>query len=220
MAVNGIGPENMARACSEREIPFVTFSSDQVFDGVKGGLYVEGDRTNPLNIYGTSKAEAERRVLALGSQALIVRTAAFFSPYDPHNFAVALMQALRAGREFPAARDQFVSPTYVPDLVDAVLDLLIDGETGIWHLTNAGRVSWAQFAALVAQRARLDRKSIRRVPGAALGMRAPRPADVALHSGRGQVLPPLEHAISRFVDGCWNSPHFRGDGTEFNALMS
>jgi dTDP-4-dehydrorhamnose reductase len=202
MLANGIGPENLARACRDMGIPLVTFSSDQVFDGSKGASYVEDDALNPVNVYGCSKAEAERRVLAIGGQVLVVRTAAFFSPHDRYNFAIALMDALNQGRPFSAAADEWVSPTYVPDLVDAVLDLLIDGETGVWHIANAGRVSWAEFADWIADRAGIKQPRIERVPGAALWARAKRPQDVALSSQRAQLLPALDTAIDRFVDTC------------------
>jgi dTDP-4-dehydrorhamnose reductase len=91
---------------------------------------VESDAPNPLNVYGRSKAEAERRTLAAGGKPLVVRTAAFFSPHDPHNFAAWVVRELSAGRPVRAAEDAVVSPTYVPDLVRAAFDLLIDGETG------------------------------------------------------------------------------------------
>jgi dTDP-4-dehydrorhamnose reductase len=110
------------------------------------------------------------------------------------------MAALRSGGSFAAAADQFVSPTYVPDLVDAVLDLLIDEETGIWHLTNTDRVSWADFAGWIADRAGLAAPRITSVPGAELGARAARPSDVALSSARATLLPGLGTAIDRFVD--------------------
>src|SRR5690606_5345706 len=77
-AANVRGPANLARACRARGIAFVTFSSDQVFDGAKGSPYVETDPPRPLNVYGRSKAEAELRVLDIDPDALVIRTAAFF----------------------------------------------------------------------------------------------------------------------------------------------
>ncbi|HYF23869.1 MAG TPA: sugar nucleotide-binding protein [Caulobacteraceae bacterium] len=201
MAANAVGPENLARACERRGVPFVTFSSDLVFDGEAGRPYVEGDPTSPLNVYGRSKAEAEARVLATGADALIARTAAFFSPHDVHNFAVHTLATLSQNRVFRAANDCFVSPTYVPDLVDATLDLLIDGETGVWHLANRGRFSWAEFARTLAEAADLDPSLVEGATGADLGWAAPRPADVALSSERGQLLPAVESGVERFVHG-------------------
>jgi dTDP-4-dehydrorhamnose reductase len=199
MAANALGPENLARACERRGLPLVTFSSDLVFDGRAGRPYVERDATEPLNVYGLSKAEAERRVLAVGAKALIARTAAFFSPHDPYNFAVHALASLREKRAFVAANDCFVSPTYVPDLVDATLDLLIDGETGVWHLANRGRFSWAEFARTLADAAGFDARLVEDAPGSSLGWAAARPADVALGSDRGEILPTADNAVERFV---------------------
>ena len=202
MAANVEGPENLAYACKDYDIPLITFSSDQVFDGYKGTSYVESDPLNPLNVYGRSKVEAERRVLAVGGRALVIRTAAFFSPDDSYNFAVSVLRSLHSRKTLFAAEDEFVSPTYVPELVDSVLDLLIDGETGIWHLANRGRVSWASFAALIAERSDTDARTIVPVHGASMGCRAPRPTDVALTSSRCSLLTSLESAIDRFMHAC------------------
>jgi dTDP-4-dehydrorhamnose reductase len=201
LLANAHGAELLARACARRGTPFATFSSDLVFDGALGRPYVESDAPRPLNVYGHSKALAETAVLAAWPQALVVRTAAFFSHQDPHNFAVHVLDALHHGRAVQAAEDCFVSPTYVPDLVNTTLDLLIDGDSGLRHLTNVGRVSWAGFARMLAERAGLDPELVRGFPAEALGFRAPRPPDVALDSERGRLLRPLDAAIDRFLAG-------------------
>ena len=198
-AANVGGPALLARACADAGIAMVTYSSDLVFDGTKGEPYVESDAPSPLGAYGRSKAVAEAAVLSAGGRALAIRTAAFFSPYDPHNFAQALVRSLAAGEPFEAAADLVVSPTYTPDLVDATLDLLIDGETGIWHLANPGAVTWAEFAGKLARAVGLDERLVVPVPAARFGWAAPRPASVALASTRGAMMPSLEDAISRFA---------------------
>jgi dTDP-4-dehydrorhamnose reductase len=177
----------------------VGFSSDLVFDGRTGRPYVEGDAPCPLNVYGESKARAEREILALGGCGLMVRTAAFFSAYDPYNFAAYVARTLAAGQTLEAAEDLVVSPTYVPDLVDAVLDLVIDGERGLRHLANPGALSWAEFARAIARALDLDPGLVRGVPAASFGWAAARPAYVALSTERGQVMPPLENAIARYA---------------------
>ncbi|WP_426163251.1 family 1 glycosylhydrolase [Sandarakinorhabdus sp. DWP1-3-1] len=196
--VNAIGPQTLARAATERGIRLVHISSDQVFDGRAGAPYHERDRTRAVNAYGRAKAESERRVRLACPDALIVRTAAFFSPHDPHNFAVHALDTLARGQPFPAAADQIVSPTYVPDLVTTLLDLLIDGENGIWHLASAGGMDWAEFAGALAEASGLQRRLVRRANGGALGQLAPRPADARLTSCRGLVMPALASAIERF----------------------
>lgn len=195
-AANCTGAVALARACAACGLPTVHFSSDLVFDGALGRPYREGDPCNPLNAYGRSKAAMEAAIGAQPGRHLIVRTAAFFSPWDPHNFAVHVVEALAAGRRFAAAADQIVSPTYVPDLCNAVLDELIDGTEGMLHLANGGAASWADFAVAVAEACGLPASLIDAVPGAALGWKAARPARAPLASAR---MPGLEHALRAFA---------------------
>ncbi|MDP2010309.1 MAG: NAD(P)-dependent oxidoreductase [Phenylobacterium sp.] len=197
-AANTSGAARLAEACAARGLPFVGFSSDLVFDGKADRPYVESDAAGPLNVYGASKLAAERHVISANDRALMIRTAAFFSPYDPHNFASQLVHRLAAGQSVIAAGDLIVSPTYVPDLVDAVLDLLIDGETGLWHLTNEGAVSWAEFGGLVAGAFGFNAREVGAAPWRTLGWTAERPAYAALASGRGRLMPTLESAIARY----------------------
>lgn len=198
--VNAEGAAALARACAAMGTRFVGFSSDLVFGGDLGRPYVETDLPGALNVYGRSKADAERRMLAENPAALVIRTAAFFSPHDPYNFAHAAVAAARAGQAFRAARDLFVTPTYVPHLVDTALDLLIDGESGLWHLSNHGRRSWADFACEAVACAGLDPACIEAVPAESLPWRAPRPIDVSLASERGLLMPSLEAALGQYAD--------------------
>jgi dTDP-4-dehydrorhamnose reductase len=193
------GPVTLARACGAHGVRLVNFSSDLVFDGAKGSPYVESDAPSPLNAYGRAKAEAERRVLEAHPQALMIRTAAFFGPWDRYNFVTLALDALARGERFDAIDDQVVSPTYVPDLVQASLDLLVDGESGIWHLANRGEASWFRLAQLAAQAASLDMRLVQPVRGADLGLVAPRPSYSALASERGALMPPLEDALARYI---------------------
>ena len=198
-AANAAGAVRLARACHGRGLPFVGFSSDLVFDGERVGPYAESAPVNPLNVYGASKVEAEREILGMGGRALMVRTAAFFSGSDPHNFAAHLVSSLAEGRAFAAANDLVVSPTYVPDLTEAVLDLLIDGETGLWHLANQGDVTWFEFGQQIAEACGFGRTAIEPRAWRSFGWAAPRPASAPLTSERGLILPSLEHAIDRYA---------------------
>ncbi|GAA5534720.1 family 1 glycosylhydrolase [Deinococcus aluminii] len=195
---NATGPLVLAHACADQGVRLLTFSSDLVFDGRKGTPYVESDIPHPLNAYGRSKQAAEEHVLEALPEALVVRTSAFFGPWDPHNFAAWVRRELRAGQPVRAACDQVVSPTSVPDLTHAALDLLIDGERGLWHLANAGAVSWAEFARLVAGMTGLDAELVEAVPTSALGLSAARPPFSALTSERGWLMPELEDALHRW----------------------
>jgi dTDP-4-dehydrorhamnose reductase len=201
MRANTDGPVALARACARRGIPLVTYSTDLVFDGVARTPYVESAAVAPLNVYGRSKAEAEARVSAVHPGALIIRTSAFFGPWDEHNFLVKTLRRLARGETVDVAHDQQVSPTYVPDLAHASLDLLIDGEHGVWHLANLGSTSWADFARIAADRRGLPTR-VRDVPGTAFGLPAHRPSYSVLGSHRGRLLPSLESAVDRFCNEC------------------
>jgi dTDP-4-dehydrorhamnose reductase len=199
---NLIGPHVLAQACAQRGVRLLGFSSDLVFDGAKDTPYVETDAAQPLNAYGRAKREAERMMLQLHPQSLVIRTAAFFGPWDRYNFVTCALQALRRGEPWPAASDQWVSPTYVPDLVHACLDLLADEERGLWHLANRGAVTWSQLACMAAEAAQLDTRLVRPVPAATLGQLAPRPRYSALASERGLLMPKLDAGLDRFVAEC------------------
>ena len=199
MRENTLGPTVLALAAIRHAVRFLTFSSDLVFDGSLGRPYVESDRVAPLNAYGRSKAEAERRVLDSDPQALVVRTSSFFGPWDQHNFVTQALAALGEGRPFTAAGDMTVSPTYVPDLVNACLDLLIDKESGVWHLTNGEAMSWAELARRACDAAGIDASRLEVRPAAELGMTAPRPVNSALSSERGLILPSFADALARYL---------------------
>ncbi len=196
---NVLGPVNLAAACRRHGVPLVTFSSDLVFDGASTRPYVEDDPVRPLNVYGATKAEAERRVRELLPNALVIRTSAFFGPWDDHNFLAALFRALDSGEAFHAPSDSVVSPTYVPDLVHASLDLLIDGECGIWHLANDGALSWFEFARQAARRSERPVDGILSVHAAQVWRPAMRPAYSVLGSQRGQLLRPLAAALDTYI---------------------
>lgn len=193
------GPATLASSCAERGIALVTFSSDLVFDGTAARPYVESDLPRPLNVYGMSKARAESQVLAAMPDALVIRTSAFFSPHDGYNFVTRTLRALQNDETVDAADDMTVSPTYVPDLVDEVLNLLLDGESGIWHLVNEGAITWYELACRVAKRAGLDTQRIIARSSAELGLGAARPRYSALASERAQLLPSLDDAIERYL---------------------
>lgn len=192
MAANAAGAANLARAAAAHGIPFVTFSSDQVFNGLLGRPYVESDEACPAGVYGHSKAMAERMVGAAGGRPLIVRTSAFFGPWDRYNFAWSVLDALGRGEPFSASASDVVSPTFVPDLCHAVLDLLIDGETGIWHLANQGQTDWFGFARAIAQLAGFD-------PELVFARQDEQVRARALASERGMLLRPFEEALDDYL---------------------
>ncbi len=196
---NAVGPEVLATACARRKIGLVVFSSDLVFGGDTSEPYIETDVLAPLNTYGRSKAVAEAKVLAAHPAPLIVRSSAFFGPWDAHNFVTTTLDVLAAGRPLRVADDIVVTPTYLPDLVIATLDLLVDGATGIWHLTNGCALTWAELAVKAANAARYDPSLILQCSNASFKLPAARPAYSALASERGFMMPTLDNAFDRFM---------------------
>ncbi|RZJ34244.1 MAG: NAD-dependent epimerase/dehydratase family protein [Flavobacterium sp.] len=191
---NSDGPAIVAEACARHGLRFLTFSSDLVFDGSKTDPFLESDSPNPLNIYGKSKFLAEQSVKEILPDSLIIRTSAFFGPWDHHNFVHGVLHALSHNKIFHASND-IVSPTYVPDLVNAALDLLIDNEQGIWHLCNTGAISWKDFAIAVASKAGLNTALVH---DANTDLSAKRPSYSAMRSEKGVFLPALEKAIDEY----------------------
>lgn len=169
------GEENLARAASRLGIPFLTFSSDRVFDGALARPYVEGDETRPACLLGGSHAETERRVLQAHGGALVIRTSKRFGLEDGPERLLSHHSA--AWEAMP-----FLTGTYLPDMVRTALDLLVDGESGVWHLSNEGAVSRREFASLF---------------GIDTGEAAADARLVVLSSERGILMPSLRDAFTR-----------------------
>ncbi len=200
MRDNADGAECLAQSCAELGIPLVTFSSDLVFGGSPASRpLVESDPVDPCNTYGRSKADAERRVLHAAPDALVIRSSAFFGDWDDWNFVSRTLATLHSGGRASAPNDAVVSPTYVSDLGHAVLDLLIDGERGVWHVANRGALSWLELAQLAAEQAGLDASRIDPCTGPDIGWHAPRPAFAALASERATLLGGLDDALARYT---------------------
>lgn len=196
--INSVAPKHLSVVCNKYGIQFVTYSSDLVFDGKKKNPYLESDIVSPLNIYGQSKAMAEENVLHNAPDALIIRTSAFFGPWDQYNFVHHALKSLKDQQNFSAPSDVIISPTYVPDLVHTSLDLLIDEASGIWNISNKGSISWAMLAAEVSRRSGYDPKYFKAVTLSEMNFAASRPAYSVLNTEKGFELPSLDHALDMF----------------------
>jgi len=193
-------PAVLAATCARRGISLLTFSSDLVFDGFHDAPYVESDAVGPLNVYGRAAAEAEERVLDLLPAALVVRTGARFGPWDTDNVVSHALRALARGQFVSAPNDVVVAPSYLPDLVHTSLDLLIDGERGLWHLANTGETTWVDFVRQAAEQAGVGVQRLEGRPLETLNLAARRPRRRVLGSERGLLLRPLDEALSRYLD--------------------
>jgi dTDP-4-dehydrorhamnose reductase len=192
------GPVVLARACVNNRIKLLSFSSDLVFSGSKNSPYHESDETGPLNVYGQSKVEAEQQVLTICPQALMIRTSAFFGPWDRYNFVAQVLDSLASERKFAAA-NAIISPTYVPDMVHAGLDLMIDDVAGVWHLASDGECSWIEFARSAAQGVGYDPDLIEPRSIDRMNWAARRPKYSVLGSTHGVRLRDWQDALKRFI---------------------
>jgi dTDP-4-dehydrorhamnose reductase len=196
---NTLGPRRLAEACAAHGAQLLTFSCDLVFDGQQARPYHERDAARPLSVYGHSKLLAEQAVLEHLPSALVVRSSAFFSAWDANNFVSQALAAARRGQPFAAAHDLTISPTYLPDLLNTALDLLLDGAHGRWHLTNQGDCTWAELARQALRLAGLDEAGVQARSAADFGWPARRPSYSALVSEHGALLPSLESGLRRHL---------------------
>ncbi len=191
--VNAEAVEEMAQVCARLGIPLVTFSTDYVFDGTKGGPYVEGDVTAPLNAYGRTKRDGERRALAAHPGALVVRSSWVISGTHP-NFVATMLRLARSGG-LRVVDDQHGCPTVADDLAATTLAALDAGVSGILHLTNQGVTTWHGLAAESVRLAGLDPTLVVPCATEEFPRPAPRPAYSVLASERRAPLglPDLPH---------------------------
>src|SRR6185295_3958867 len=141
-AVNALGPENVAQACARVGANLIHISTDYVFSGAQHRPYEINDETGPLGVYGRTKLAGELMVLAAMPDAHIVRTSWIYQGADGSDFA-AVMRRLAAGDgDVDVVADQVGSPTYVGDLVGALLQVA-DGaiREPVLHAANVGEAS-------------------------------------------------------------------------------
>ena len=138
--------------------------------------------------------------------SLIIRTSAFFGPWDNYNFISQVINTLRSEQHFYSVDDVLVSPTYIPDLVHASLDLLIDDEKEIWHLVNDGEISWFELARQVAERSQCDARLLHCLSSNDMNSKAQRPSYSVLKSEKGVFLSSLENALNRYFEEKKHSP--------------
>ncbi|MCI8441400.1 MAG: dTDP-4-dehydrorhamnose reductase [Provencibacterium sp.] len=144
-AVNVLGTRHIAEACENIGARLVYISSDYVFSGEGTAPYETGSPTGPLSVYGKTKLEGEQVVQALSSRYFIVRTSWVFGAKGP-NFVKTMLRLGREKDRLQVVCDQTGSPTYTADLAPLLCDMLRSGRYGIYHATNEGFCSWAQFA--------------------------------------------------------------------------
>jgi dTDP-4-dehydrorhamnose reductase len=150
-AVNALAPAAFAEACAAGDIPLVQLSTDYVFAGDKDGAWEVDDPVGPLGVYGASKLGGELAVRTAGGRHAIVRTAWVVSAHGS-NFVKTMLRLAAERDTLKVVADQRGSPTSAADLAAAVMTIALRlandraAPTGTFHFSNAGAVSWAEFA--------------------------------------------------------------------------
>ncbi|MFW5733423.1 MAG: dTDP-4-dehydrorhamnose reductase [Oceanidesulfovibrio sp.] len=167
-------PGALGRSSRKQGFKLVHYSTDFAFDGRKQKPYVETDETHPLCVYGKSKIEGEKALLAAEAPgALVLRTAWLFGP-GRKNFVQTILNLANDRDQLNVVHDQIGSPTYTPDLARYSLELVNAGGEGIYHLVNSGQASWCELAAEAVHLAGRS-CSIRAIPSSEYPQKATRP---------------------------------------------
>jgi dTDP-4-dehydrorhamnose reductase len=151
--VNALGAEAVAQAAASAGLPVIQISTDYVFDGSKPLPYVETDPVAPINVYGRTKLEGERRVAAASERHVIVRTAWVHGACG-HNFVRTMLRLAASRPEIAVVDDQIGTPTYAPHLAAVIIALALRAASepggsrfwGVYHAAGSGSVSWCGLA--------------------------------------------------------------------------
>jgi dTDP-4-dehydrorhamnose reductase len=156
--LNAEVPQVLAEICETRGAKMFHVSTDYVFEGSKPEPYTEEDPAEPISVYGESKREGERLILAVGERHLILRVSWVFGPDRP-SFIDNVLQRARENEDVAAVADKFSTPTYTRDIAEMLRPIVVaavggrgrpgvgdPGYNGILHFANAGRCSWQEYA--------------------------------------------------------------------------
>lgn len=158
--VNAEAPGNLARAAEATGARFVQVSTDYVFSGTEPEPRSEGDQTSPVSAYGRTKLSGEQCSQEGCSRCFVVRTAWLYG-YVGKNFVKTMMRLGSGHNEITVVDDQLGNPTSANDLAYEILNIAATENYGIYHCTNEGTCSWADFAQTIMEGAELDCKVIR-----------------------------------------------------------
>lgn len=151
--VNIEGPKNLAIACQKNNVTLIHISTDFVFDGEGKIPYLEKDKTNPIGVYGQTKLDGEREVIAHCTKHFIIRTSWVYSQFG-NNFMKTMLRLAQDRTELNVVSDQIGTPTNALDLADAILTIIQNCHSeqreesfhGVYNFSNEGICSWYDFA--------------------------------------------------------------------------
>jgi dTDP-4-dehydrorhamnose reductase len=159
-AINVAAPARIAEECARSGALLIHYSTDYVYDGTKSGVYGESDATGPLSVYGRTKLDGDQAIIASGCAHVILRTTWVYD-IRGKNFLRTVLRLAREKEELRMINDQFGAPTWARGLAEATTIILakslerraVSGvwNSGLFHLTAAGRTSWAGFAQAILE---------------------------------------------------------------------
>lgn len=155
--VNASATENIAEICKKLNAKMLYISTDYVFDGTKNGFYEVDDKPNPINIYGKTKLLGEQAVQKILDKYFIVRISWVFGEYG-NNFVKTMLRLGKERKEINVVADQYGSPTYTADLAPLLVEMIQTDKYGIYHVTNEGVCTWAEFAEEIFKISKMDIK--------------------------------------------------------------
>lgn len=154
--VNALGPKYIAEACKKVDATMVYISTDYVFDGKGEKFFDINDPKNGLSIYGKTKSLGEDYVTSVLDKYFIVRISWVFG-INGNNFIKTMLKLADSGKkELNIVCDQIGSPTYTYDLAKLLVKMIATDKYGIYHATNEGVCSWADFAKYIFEVAHKD----------------------------------------------------------------
>jgi dTDP-4-dehydrorhamnose reductase len=147
VAVNVIGPKNLAFACKKHNVKLIHISTDFVFDGTANRPYVEADMTHPVSTYGKTKLDGELAIAAAMNDYFIIRTSWVYSQFG-NNFMKTMLRLASERDALSIVNDQIGSPTNAIDLAKAIVKIITHFQPlyGTYHFSNEGTASWFDFA--------------------------------------------------------------------------
>lgn len=201
-AVNAGGSRNIAAVCREIGAKMLYISTDYVFPGTGERFYEPDDPTDPLGVYGRTKLGGEQAVQELLERYFIVRISWMFG-WNGNNFVKTMLRLAETKTEVSVVYDQVGSPTYTVDLASLLCDMIATDKYGIYHATNEGTCSWAEFAQEIF---RLAGKNVRvnPIPASQYPAKAVRPMNSRMSKNKLDEmgfarLPPWQDALHRYL---------------------
>ena len=142
---------------SDNNKKLIHFSTDYVFDGLSQTPLNENSFTNAVNEYGLSKLKGEQVCLLNDPTSIIIRTSWLYSSFG-NNFVKTMIELMKKNKSIKVVNDQIGSPTYAYDLAKVIVEIIMyhKTESGLFHYSNEGEISWFEFARSIRELYKLD----------------------------------------------------------------